>query len=90
MRADTKENTGIFIQQSEKETLALNCKGLKEDLKKKENEILGMKNHMIEYEREIAKLREKLKYMRESGTKPSISMNDSSSDQANWKETCMV
>ena len=39
MGVDSKENAGASIQHSEKETIAFNNKGLKEDLKKKEKEV---------------------------------------------------
>ena len=45
---------------------------------------------MIEYEREIAKLREKLKYLKESGAKQ-IARNDvDNGDEVSWKDTCVV
>ena len=89
MKADTKENAEVSIQNSEKETMAWHHKGLKEEVKKKEKEIDGLKSHIIEYEREIAKLREKLKYVKEGISQSSIS-DEEHKDEASWKETCIV
>ncbi len=38
VRGEAKENATVFIQQSEKETTTLYCKGLKEDIARKDKE----------------------------------------------------
>ncbi|MDR3582092.1 MAG: hypothetical protein P4L67_02335 [Candidatus Pacebacteria bacterium] len=95
MRVDAKENAVSFIQNSEKETIELQHRGLKDDLRKKDTEISGLKTHIIEYEREIAKLREKIKYMKEANVKARVSKTGSESEkkeeeEARLKDTCIV
>lgn len=90
LKADTKENSEVFIKNSEKETMAWLQKSLKEEVKKKDQEIIGLKTHVIEYEREIAKLREKLKYIKEEKNKLAKSENSGLENENTWKETCVV
>eukprot|EP01022_Parablepharisma_sp_SALTPOND_P015660 TRINITY_DN2239_c0_g1_i1.p3 TRINITY_DN2239_c0_g1~~TRINITY_DN2239_c0_g1_i1.p3 ORF type:complete len:244 (+),score=29.75 TRINITY_DN2239_c0_g1_i1:1061-1792(+) len=89
MRADTKENVGVFSHNSEKETMAWHYKGLKDEIKQKDKEIAGLKTHVIEYEREIAKLREKLRYLKEANMSKSI-CDVEGNGEISWKDTCLV
>lgn len=89
MKAATFENSQIFAQNSERETMVWVNKGLKEDIKKKDGEILELKTHLMEHEREVAKLKEKLKYLKESSSKRIHNENEDL-NEASWKDTCIV
>lgn len=89
MKSATFENSQIFAQNSERETMVWVNKGLKEDIKKKDGEILELKTHLMEHEREVAKLREKLKYLKESNSKR-VNNENEDLNEASWKETCIV
>jgi len=89
MKTTTLENSQIFAQNSERETMVWVNKGLKEDIKKKDCEILDFKTRLIEHEREIAKLREKLRYLKESNSKRTHNENEDL-NEASWKDTCIV
>lgn len=87
MNVDSKENAKSFVLNSEKETMEHFHKGLKEELKKKDKELESFKNHIIEYEREMAKLREKLKYLKDLNERK---LAIEGKEDSKWKEACEV
>ena len=85
LSADTKENAKTFVQISEKETFEWLNKNLKEELKRKDKELERLKNQIIEYEREMAKLREKLKYLKDANERK---IAQDKNEDNKWKEAC--
>lgn len=87
LNADSKENAKSFVQISEKETADWLNKKLKEELKRKDKELEGLNNQIIEYEREMAKLREKLKYIKDVNERKQAIEGD---EDNKWKQACEV
>jgi predicted nucleic acid-binding Zn-ribbon protein len=85
LTADTKENAKVFVQISEKETFEWLNKNLKEELKRKDKELEGLKNQIIEYEREMAKLREKLRYLKDASERK---IAQDKNEDNKWKQAC--
>lgn len=85
LNADSKENVNKFAQISEKQTMELLQKGLKDELKRKDKELEGLRSYINEHEKEIAKLREKVKYQKDVLDRKATAEEK---EENKWKEAC--